>query len=241
VASAGWLNNSFKPTTGVDAIPWLLPPAGGGLIQALAPKTMTLALFDFDGTITTHETMPDFVRQSVSRHRLLLGNLVLAPLVLGYKLGLVSGVLIRRVIVRFAYSGVPLATIELAGQAFARNYLPKALRPEAMERIAWHKAQGHKVVVVSGGLDVYLSPWCNEHGLELICSSLQHRQGVLTGCYHGQQCVLAEKARRVREGHDLNGYSTVYAYGDTPEDRDLLGIATKPYYQWKEVSVPVGR
>ena len=57
----------------------------------LAPKTMSLALFDFDGTITTHETMPDFVRQSVSRRRLLLGNLVLAPLVLGYKLGLVSG------------------------------------------------------------------------------------------------------------------------------------------------------
>ena len=207
----------------------------------LAPKTMSLALFDFDGTITTHETMPDFVRQSVSRRRLLLGNLVLAPLVLGYKLGLVSGVLIRRVIVRFAYSGVPLATIESAGQAFARNYLPNALRPEAMERIAWHKAQGHKVVVVSGGLDAYLSPWCNEHGLELICSSLQHSQGVLTGRYLGQQCVLAEKARRVREGHDLSAYSTVYAYGDTPEDRDLLGIATKPHYQWQEVGVPVGR
>jgi HAD superfamily hydrolase (TIGR01490 family) len=199
---------------------------------------MSLALFDFDGTITTHETMPDFVRQSVGRRRLLLGNLVLAPLVLGYKLGLVSGVRIRRVIVRWAYSGVPLATIESAGQAFARDYLPSALRPEAMERIAWHKAQGHKVVVVSGGLDVYLSPWCNEHGLELMCSSLQHRQGVLTGRFLGRQCVLSEKVRRVREGHDLSAYATVYAYGDTPEDRDLLGIATRPYYQWQEIGVP---
>jgi HAD superfamily phosphoserine phosphatase-like hydrolase len=107
-----------------------------------------------------------------------------------------------------------------------------------MERIAWHKAQGHKVVVVSGGLDVYLSPWCNEHGLELMCSSLQHRQGVLTGRFLGRQCVLSEKVRRVREGHDLSAYATVYAYGDTPEDRDLLGIATRPYYQWQEIGVP---
>lgn len=202
---------------------------------------MSLALFDFDGTITTHETMPDFVRQSASRRRLLLGQLVLVPLVLGYKLGLVSGVLIRRAIVRFAYSGMPVATIQSAGQDFARDYLPSVLRREAMERIVWHKAQGHKVVVVSGGLDVYLVPWCNEHGLELICSSLQHRQDVLTGHYLGQQCVLAEKARRVRERHDLSAYTTVYAYGDTPEDRDLLGIATKRYYQWQEVGVAVGR
>ena len=212
-----------------------------GLTWVLAPKTMSLALFDFDGTITTHETMPDFVRQSVSRRRLLFGQILLAPLVLGYKLGIVSGTLIRRAIVRFGYSGVAVAMLESAGRDFARTYLPNVLRPEAMQRIAWHKAQGHKVVVVSGGLDAYLSPWCTAHGLDLICSSLQERSGVLTGHYAGRQCVLAEKARRVRECYDLDTYSTIYAYGDTPEDRDLLGIATKRYYQWQEVGVAVGR
>jgi HAD superfamily hydrolase (TIGR01490 family) len=202
---------------------------------------MSLALFDFDGTITTHETMPDFLRRSVSHPRLILGQLLLAPLVFGYKLGFVSGVLIRRAIVRFGYSHMPVATLEAAGQDFARDYLPNVLRQEAMERIAWHKAQGHKVVVVSGGLDVYLTHWCNEHGLDLICSSLQQRQGVLTGHYLGRQCVLAEKARLVRERYELAAYSTVYAYGDTPEDRELLGLATKQYYQWQEVGVSVGR
>lgn len=202
---------------------------------------MSLALFDFDGTITTHETMPDFLHRSVSRPRLILGKLLLAPLVLGYKLGFVSGVVIRRAIVRFGYSGVPVAALEAAGQDFARDYLPNVLRREAVERIAWHKAQGHKVVVVSGGLDVYLAHWCNDHELDLICSSLQHRQGILTGQYLGRQCVLAEKARLVRARYDLTAYSTVYAYGDTPEDQELLGLATKQFYQWQEVGVSVGR
>ena len=136
---------------------------------------MSLALFDFDGTITTHETMPDFVRQSVSRRRLLFGQILLAPLVLGYKLGIVSGTLIRRAIVRFGYSGVAVAMLESAGRDFARTYLPNVLRQEAMQRIAWHKAQGHKVVVVSGGLDAYLSPWCTLMGST--SSALPYRSG----------------------------------------------------------------
>ena len=202
---------------------------------------MSLALFDFDGTITTRETMPDFVRRSVSRRRLLVGQLLLAPLVLGYKIGIVSGTLIRRVIVRFAYSGIPASVLEAQGRDFAQSYLPNALRGEAMQRIAWHKAQGHKVVVVSGGLEAYLEPWCDSHGVELICSSLQQSDGILTGRYKGRQCVLAEKARLVRERYDLAAYPTIYAYGDTPEDLDMLAIATKQYYQWQEVGVAGGR
>lgn len=197
---------------------------------------MALALFDFDGTITTRETMPDFLRRSVPRRRLVIGWLLLAPLVLGYRLRLVSGTLVRRVVVRFGYRGVPTSALAAAGRAFARDDLPGVLRPEAMQRIAWHQAEGHTVVVVSGGLDVYLAPWCEAQGLELLCSSLDHRKGVLTGRYQGRQCVRKEKVRRVRERYDLAAFTEVYAYGDTPEDRDLLGIATRKYYRWQEVA-----
>ena len=198
---------------------------------------MALALFDFDGTITTHETMPDFLRRSVPKRRLIIGWLFLAPLVLGYKLRFVSGTLVRRAVVRFGYSGVPTSALAAAGRDFAGGYLPDVLRPEAMERIAWHKAEGHTVVVVSGGLDVYLGPWCEEQGLELLCSCLQHRENLLTGRYEGKQCVQKEKVRRVRERYDLGTFAEVYAYGDTPEDQELLDIATRKYYQWQEVGV----
>lgn len=201
---------------------------------------MILALFDFDGTITTRETMPDFIRYSVSRRRLLLGQIILAPLVIGYKFGFISGSLVRRVIVRFAYTGMSRENLSVLGKGFATGYLPKVLREEAMQRIMWHKRNGHKVVIVSGGLDPYLAPWCKKHGVELLCSSLEHRNGRLTGHYKGEQCVLAEKARRVCESYKLELFSAVYAYGDTQEDNDMLSIATNPYYRWQEIdkSVP---
>ncbi|WP_244579729.1 haloacid dehalogenase-like hydrolase, partial [Escherichia coli] len=87
----------------------------------------------------------------------------------------------------------------------------------------------------------WFEPWCDSHGVELICSSLQQSDGILTGRYEGRQCVLTEKARLVRERYDLATYPTIYAYGDTPEDLDMLAIATKQYYQWQEVGVAGGR
>lgn len=192
---------------------------------------MTLALFDFDGTLTTHETMPAFVRRSTPRWRKAAGMAALAPVIAGYRMGLVSGTAVRRAVVAVAYRGMCAHALDAAGRAFAHDHLPGALRPDAMRRLAWHQAQGHEVVVVSGGLDVYLAPWCEAHGLALLCSRLEQRDGRLTGRYAGAQCAGAEKAARVRAHCDLAAHGTVYAYGDTVEDDDMLALADLAWYR----------
>lgn len=197
---------------------------------------MNLALFDFDGTITTREMFADFMHFAVTPRRLALGRLVLAPAVIGYKWGIVSSHAIRSRVVRFGFRGEPLARVGQMGERFAREVLPGVLRKQAMERIAWHKAQGDVVVVVSGALDVYLEHWCREHGLALICSELEVADGRLTGRYRGRQCVGLEKPRRVLDRYDLGDCDQVYAYGDTHEDLDLLAIAGRKYFGWREVA-----
>lgn len=196
---------------------------------------MNLALFDFDGTITTREMLPDFFRRAIPRHRLLIGQILLAPLIVGYKMGLVSGVAVRAAIVRVGLTGCCVAQYQRQGAEFAEVVLPNFIRPEVLERINWHRERGDLIVVVSGAFDVYLSHWCRSHGLELICSSLEAKKGRLTGRYNGPQCVRLEKARRVNAQYDLGKFSSVYAYGDTPEDADLLKIAHRKYYQGREV------
>ena len=194
---------------------------------------MNLALFDFDGTITTREMLPDFIRRAIPPRRLAVGKVLLAPLVIGYRLGVVSGSVVRAAIVRFGFTGMPLAMLEAQGVSFAASALPPVMRAEALARIDWHKRQGDTVVVVSGAFDVYLRHWCREHRLALICSTLEHRNGVLTGRYLGRQCVLEEKAQRVRAAYDLSRYGRIYAYGDTKEDLGLLALAHERYYRWQ--------
>ncbi|MFC0682927.1 HAD family hydrolase [Lysobacter korlensis] len=197
---------------------------------------MDLALFDFDGTITERDTMPDFMLAAVRPGRVAVGKLVLLPLVLGYKLGIVSGSVVRAAICRFGFWGIPATELEQHGSVFAESFLPSVLRPQAMERTAWHKARGDRVVVVSGGLDLYLKHWAKAHGLELLCSSLELRGGRYTGRYQGAQCVRAEKVRRVQVAFPTDTYRRVFAYGDTPEDHDLLAMAHEAYYRWQPMA-----
>lgn len=194
---------------------------------------MDLALFDFDGTITTRDMYVDFVSAAVPRHRLMVGKCALAPVVLGYKAGLVPVSMIRACVAWTAFRGMRADCAYQAGIAFARDVLPGVVRQQALARIGWHRARGDTVCVVSGNFDFHLAPWTAAHGLELICSRLQTHNGVLTGHYEGAQCVGEEKARRSRERFDTTRFERVHAYGDTHEDRAMLALADVRTYQWQ--------
>src|SRR3954464_12365570 len=116
---------------------------------------MDLALFDFDGTITVDPTYPAFVRFAAHPGRKLAGGVVLAPLILAYRMGLLSDRRIRSAISRTAFWRDDPVRLRRLGADYAREVLPRLIRPEALERIEWHRARGDRVVVVSAALDVY--------------------------------------------------------------------------------------
>jgi HAD superfamily hydrolase (TIGR01490 family) len=196
---------------------------------------MDLALIDFDGTITTKGVYPEFLRFAVPRGRKLTAGLLLSPLIAGYKCGLVSEPAIRRVLSRASFQGDDPARVQTLGERFVRDVLPALIRPVALERIAWHKDRGDRVVVVSASLDVYLVPWCRALALDLICTELEVSAGRLTGRYVQGDCYGAEKVRRIRERLTLDDYGAIYAYGDTEDDRAMLDIADRKYFRWQEV------
>jgi hypothetical protein len=94
-----------------------------------------LALFDFDGTITVDPTYPEFVRFAVHPGRKLGGGIILAPLILAYRLGLLSDRRIRWAISRVAFWGDDPVRLRRLGANDAREVLPRLIRPEAVERI----------------------------------------------------------------------------------------------------------
>jgi phosphatidylglycerophosphatase C len=197
---------------------------------------MDLALFDFDHTITTRDTFTDFIHCALSRRRLAFGRALLTPTIVGYRLGVVSSNTIRSHIVRVAFSGDDHARVQDIAHTYARTALPHAARPEMMRAIERHQAAGHTVAVVSASLDVYLSEWCRMHGLQLLCSSLEARDGRLTGRFAGPQCDFDEKALRVRATFNLGAYARIHAYGDSPGDHAMLALAHRRVLRGQEIS-----
>lgn len=196
---------------------------------------MNLALFDFDGTITDRDTFSGFLRFAVRRHRIVLGALPLSPVVALYRLGLMPAHQARPIVCRIGFQGERVNSIRDVGRRYAAEVLPGVARKEALERIEWHQRQGDRVVVVSASLDAYLRPWCDSIGVELICTELEERRGRLTGRYCHGDCSGPAKARRILERYDLSAYAVIYAYGDTTEDREMLELAHRKFYRWREI------
>jgi phosphatidylglycerophosphatase C len=195
---------------------------------------VNLALFDFDGTISYGNTFTPFLHFAVDRKRIAAGRVVLAPVIAGYKLGFVSGSTARESATRFGFRGKREADVRRAGASYARDVLPGVIRPNALERIRWHKAQGDRVAVVSASLNMYLDEWCRPLELDVICTELDARDGILTGRYRQGDCIGDEKPVRILRKYRLQDYPVVYAYGDSEDDRPMLSIAARRYFQWRE-------
>jgi phosphatidylglycerophosphatase C len=197
---------------------------------------VNLALFDFDVTITFGDTWTPFMRLAVTPARQTFGRFVLIPAYAKYKCGLMTVGRMREAAIRVGLSRECAANVRELGREYARQTLPALVRPCAAERLAWHKSRGDDVVVVSASLNVYLSPWCEDHQIAAICTTLEERDGILTGNCVGGDCSGDEKVRRVLTQYSLSQYEAVYAYGDAPDDQPLLALAKHKYYRWHDVS-----
>jgi HAD superfamily hydrolase (TIGR01490 family) len=197
---------------------------------------MHLALFDFDHTVTSSDTYARFLRRVALPEQVAQAKWKVGPWLLAYRANLISAKAIRARVTRLAFTGRDAAQIAEHGEPFSREVLPPLQRPEMMQRIEWHHAQGHTVALVSGSLDLYLAPWCERHGLHLLCNRLeQDAAGRLTGRYAGAD-IGPEKVRRIRERYDLAKFERIHAYGDSGEDKPMLALAHERWYRGQRVA-----
>jgi HAD superfamily hydrolase (TIGR01490 family) len=196
---------------------------------------MNIALFDFDGTITSNDNFTGYFRRACSRKRKALILWLLLPVVVLYILKILSSTKTRAIISFLAYKGRNEIDLLNLGLQYSSSEIPNNLRQEAIDRISWHKTNNDIIVVVSASLNVYLQHWCNDNGLELICTKLETKNGEITGRYESGDCTGPEKARRVAEKYDLKKYKTIYVYGDTAEDKEMLDLGNVRFYRWKQM------
>ncbi len=187
---------------------------------------MTLVLFDFDGTLTRRDTFLDFLLYSAG----LLRFASLLPAFLGYAVHLLDNDGLKSAALRRLFRGKTHAQLERMGRRYAEERLPRLLRRSAVARLRWHLEQGHRVVVVSASLRVWLEPWCSARGVELIAADVEQVDGLVTGAL-ANGCHGSAKVTRIRQSLDLSRYSRVVAYGDSADDLPMLGLAHEAYWR----------
>jgi len=193
--------------------------------------TRSLALFDFDGTVTRKDTLIRFILFTHGRLRFVLSMLWLFPFLAAYKLNLYSNEKAKQRMLAWFYKGWNYAEFKRKGEEFGRNILPSLIRRTALEKISWHLKKNHRVLLVSASVEEWVRPWCDLTGIECVCTRMEVKDNRITGKLSTRNCYGPEKVNRVKNTLSLGSYDTIYAYGDTKGDREMLAIASKPYFR----------
>lgn len=193
-------------------------------------KPKSLALFDFDGTITTKDSFLAFLKFAIPPTTLILGTVALLPTLLKYKLGLLSNGQAKEKVFAYFFANWEAKRFKTIAEHFAETILPTLIKQSAAEKIIWHKEQGHDIALVSASFELYLSPWCNKEKIDLLGTQLEEKNGRMTGRFSSPNCHGPEKVHRIKKRYNLGNYGNIYAYGDSSGDLQMLKIANEAYY-----------
>jgi phosphatidylglycerophosphatase C len=201
--------------------------------QVLKTSFPIVAAFDFDGTLTYRDTLLPFLffvagpLQGICKLVVQLPRIALSLIKKESRQTIKEGVLKRFL------GKMPKDEALLLGQQFAFKHVCKHLNPEAIERLHWHQKQGHRCILISANLNIYLHPWGKQAGFHDIITSVceEDQNGVLTGRLVGLNCWGPEKVRRLLEVLGPHHDYTLYAYGDSLGDKELLASADYSFYR----------
>ena len=199
-----------------------------------------IAFFDFDGTITTKDTLLEFIKFSKGKRRFYFGFLQNIFSLVGMKLKIFSNQAVKEKMLAHFFSGMPASVFENQCAAFYCQALPTLIRPAAIAEIKKLQELGIAVVVVSASPENWIAAWTNQMGVELIASRLEIKNEMITGKIIGKNCHGIEKVARIKEKYALSNYAVVYAYGDSSGDLPMLELANDKFFKPFRKSIKVG-
>jgi HAD superfamily hydrolase (TIGR01490 family) len=190
-----------------------------------------IAFFDFDGTITTKDTLLEIIKYQKGNFLFYLGFLLNSPFLFAYKLKMIRNSAAKEKVLKFFFNETTLSFFQNKCDEFASEKLPALIRPKALNEIKRLREVNAEIVIVSASAKNWIQKWADEAGLRLICTNLDIKNDKLTGKIDGENCHGEEKARRIKAAFDLSQYDEIYAYGDSSGDRPMLSLATFSFYK----------
>lgn len=190
-----------------------------------------IVAFDFDGTLTTHDSFTAFLAWKAEPFRYFAGLARLLPQIAAYAFNRDRGRLKAAAAAVFL-GGEPIAELEAEAEAFASEKAQVLLRPDAVQ--AWRnwRAQGAQMVIVTATPETVVRPFARALGADrLIGTRLElDEESRVTGRFVGPNCRGPEKVVRLKQafGEDV---TLLAAYGDTSGDREMLRLAEVKGYR----------
>lgn len=188
--------------------------------------------FDFDGTLTTKDTLLEFIRFTRGNTAFLFGFLLFSPLLVLMKLKLYPNWKAKQRVFSWFFKGMLIDDFNHLCTEFALHN-KQLLRPKGMKAIKKAIEEGSQVVIISASIDNWVCPFFDEMGNNIIVvgTKIEVNNNHLTGKFTTNNCYGVEKVRRLQALFPQRETYTLIAFGDSRGDKELLAYADKSFYK----------
>lgn len=187
---------------------------------------------DFDGTLTTKDTLLEFIRYARGTWGLLWGFLLHSPLLVLMKLRLYPNYRAKQRIFSYYFRGMTLEAFDSLCQRFARDNRDRLLRPDGLAMLRRAIDDGAQVLIVSASIDNWVRPFFEGMAVTILGTQVETKGGLLTGCFLTANCYGPEKVRRIKaELKESRDHCHITAFGDSRGDKEMLDYADEGYYK----------
>lgn len=200
-----------------------------------------LAIFDFCETLVDFQSLGRFLELAqtknpafLKRHEMPKRKFRFLPRFIRRKLGLYPVKMPEIPRVHFeALRGFALQDAEKLAKDYTQNELLKRVNSRVIRKLEWHKAQGHEIYIVSGGLWLYIREFAKHFDIpqtHIVAIELESKDGVLTGNMDGIHTMEHRKLYKLDDMVDLGEFDIQksYFYSDCVSDIPLLSFVGNP-------------
>ena len=190
-----------------------------------------LYLFDFDGTLTSKDTLFDFLKFSFPK-TYNFNYLIFTPLFVVSKLKLIDAGKVKEKFISKFMKGLSISEIDSLAQNYFEQNHQTLIHEKANDYIKQISNYNDKFIV-SASVDLWVKPFADYYGMGLICTKAKFdEQGIFTGTFATKNCNYEEKKVRIEQEIDLTFYDEIIAFGDTKGDEAMFSISTKSNYRY---------
>ncbi len=199
-------------------------------------RRVTVAAFDFDGTLTGSGSVFPFLVAVRGWWPVLRAMARLSPRLLRAAVsGGSAADSVKEALFTKLLGGLAKEELNRRSAVFAERHLARHLREDTKRRLDWHQRQGHYTVIVSASPECYVVPSGHLLGVDGVLATrlAVGGGGLLTGGYEGKNCRGAEKYARLVVHLRSQGLLSsnggeqpvLWAYGNSRGDLRLLNAA----------------
>lgn len=184
--------------------------------------------FDFDGTLTTRDTLVEFIRYACGNRAFCWGFLRYSPLLILMKLGYYPNWKVKQQVFSYFFKGMPYKEFAQLGRLFALDN-KHLLRPKGVEMVKKAQAEEAEVLIVSASIDNWVQPFFPE--VRVVGTQVEVKDGHLTGRFLTKNCYGQEKVDRILAIYRHRQEYELIAFGDSRGDKELLAFADEAHYK----------